>query len=165
MLYLVRYSEWQVSLFSLIWSPVLLYPIGFLALAFLASWRARDTAISWGDYIRATSDLFLPELSKKLGFPSATRDQHKALWTLFSRTIIYRLPQHIDELLKLQVVDSSNDSADTDHVRLVQELTKQLIASKSEIAELSSQLESSKSEVIELRSRLESGKPEPKEPT
>jgi hypothetical protein len=162
-LYLVRYSEQQDSLFSLIWSPVLMYPIGALALAFLASWRARDTAISWGDYIRVASDLFLPELSKKLGFPSATRDQHKALWTLFSRMIIYRLPQHIDELLMLQLIDTTNDSADTDRFRLVQTLTKQLVASKSEIAELRSQLESSKSQVIELRSQLESGKS--KEPT
>jgi hypothetical protein len=155
-LYLVQYSKKQVSLLNILWSPELVYPIAALALAFLTSWRARDTAISWGDYVRASHDLFLPELSRKLGFPPATRDQHKDLWTLFSRVIIYRLPQHINELLKLQIVDSSNNSADTDRFNLVQELTKQLVASKSEIAKLRSQLELSKSEVLELKSRLAS---------
>ena len=163
--YLVRYSDRQDSLLSLFWSPVLVYPILALALAFLASWRAKDSAISWGDHIRATSDLFLPELSRKLGFPSGSRDQHKALWILFSRMIIYRLPQHIDELLKLQLIDSSNDSTDGNRFQLLQELTKQLVASKSEIAELRSELESCKSELIKLRSQLESGKPEPKQST
>ena len=70
---------------------------------FLASRGARIAAVEWGDMVKASFDTFVPKLSKKLGFitPEDTRpDEEKKLWTLFSRAMIYRSQEDMDDLLQ-----------------------------------------------------------------
>lgn len=63
---------------------VLLFPLG-------ASRGARRAAVAWGDTVKASFDVFLPELGKKLGFPPiSTRKQERDLWWLFSNVITRR---------------------------------------------------------------------------
>lgn len=150
---IIGYANHPEKLFGLI--LFLVYPVVAFVLAFLASWGARGAAISWGDYVKASHDIFLPELGKKLGFPPATREQQKTLWTLLSKVIVYRLPEHIDELLDLQLVDTFEDSTDANHFGVVQRLAKQIISSNSKVADLRSQLDSCKQEESKLRAEVE----------
>jgi hypothetical protein len=79
------------SQFKLWWFPILMLAVTFVAYA-----RARVAAIEWGDLIKAAFDIYLPELSKKLGFEKpANRDEEIALWHKVSQSIIYAKPEYM----------------------------------------------------------------------
>lgn len=53
---------------------------------------ARNAAGAWGDLVKASFDVFLPELRRQLEFAfQANRGEEQAQWTRFSQAIIYRL--------------------------------------------------------------------------
>ena len=57
---------------------------------------ARKAAEGWGEWVKASFDVFLPELRAKLGFsPPETMEQEQELWKGFSQAIIYRYPSAI----------------------------------------------------------------------
>lgn len=84
-------SEYIFILFStqkfiLVW----IFPIAILS-AFFAAYRARIAAIEWGHYIKASFDVFLPELYKKLGFQHPlNRAEERSNLMRFSQAMIYR---------------------------------------------------------------------------
>ncbi len=104
---------------------ILWFPLAAFLVALLASRWARIAAVEWGDVVKATFDAFLPDLRRKLGFPStATRDKEKELWYLFSNVIIrraddalLRLNNEIDEL-SLGALDGSTNLLE--HMYVVQ---------------------------------------------
>ncbi len=62
---------------------------------------ARESAVEWGDYVKAAFDVYAPQLRETLGLnPPKDRDEEKQQWTRFSQAIIYRLPEVIPELRK-----------------------------------------------------------------
>lgn len=70
--------------------------LGALAVAWIASRMARNAASEWGEWVKASCDVFLPELRARLGFLTPeTREQERELWTGFSQAIIYRLPSSL----------------------------------------------------------------------
>ena len=74
-----------------------IYALWIPLIAIGASWisysRAKSAAIEWGDMVRASYDVFLPDLCKKIGFPLPnTRKEERELWTKFSQAITYRSP-------------------------------------------------------------------------
>lgn len=76
----------KIRNFNLFW----FIPITIL-LAFFTAYRARIAAVEWGNYIKASFDVFLPELYEKLGFHSpSSRDEERRNLTRFSQAIIYR---------------------------------------------------------------------------
>ncbi|HLN29715.1 MAG TPA: hypothetical protein VK395_18360 [Gemmataceae bacterium] len=59
--------------------------------AMFAYWRARSSAERWGEWVKASFDVFLPELCKKLGLAlPPTWDKQRELWHSFSQAMIYR---------------------------------------------------------------------------
>ncbi|WP_127023515.1 hypothetical protein [Chroococcidiopsis cubana] len=59
--------------------------------ALFAAYRARMAAVEWGHYIKASFDVFLPELYKKLGFQHPlNRAEERSNLVRFSQAIIYR---------------------------------------------------------------------------
>jgi hypothetical protein len=61
----------NIDNFQTIWVPI----VG-LFIAAIASWRARRAAVEWGDMVKASFDIFLPELGIKLRFaPPANREE------------------------------------------------------------------------------------------
>ncbi|BDA75954.1 hypothetical protein CAL7716_101200 (plasmid) [Calothrix sp. PCC 7716] len=67
-----------------------------LLLAHITFLKSTSAALEWGNYIKASFDVFLPELYNKLGFNSAlTRDEERENWTRFSQAIIYRHKKYI----------------------------------------------------------------------
>ncbi len=74
-------------------SPSLMFPLAFGALAFFAAKAAKESALNWGEYVKTSFDVYLPELQKKLGFSvSFTRKQERDLWKAISQTFLYRHP-------------------------------------------------------------------------
>ena len=70
-----------------------------LVIALASPHFAEESAIGWGDYIKASFDVFVPKLRESLGFiPPADRDAEERQWTAFSQAIIYRLPERMPEL-------------------------------------------------------------------
>ena len=62
-----------------------------LLIVWLAVRGARIAAVEWGDVVKASFDVFMPELATKLAFPpAATREKQKRLWGLFGHVIIRR---------------------------------------------------------------------------
>lgn len=52
--------------------------------------RAKSAARGWGDFVKASFDLYLPDLRKKLELPSpADADEEKRQWGEISRQVIY----------------------------------------------------------------------------
>lgn len=70
---------------------VLWFPLVAFSVVLIASSRATSSAIEWGELVKSSFDVFLPELREKLGFPSpATMDKERSLWQRFSQSILYR---------------------------------------------------------------------------
>jgi hypothetical protein len=76
---LIVFSSRNVDLIGLIWYLTLVYLLAAVVLVIFASWRGRSAAVGWGNYVRASHDIFLPELGKILRFPPATRKQQNRL--------------------------------------------------------------------------------------
>jgi hypothetical protein len=83
-------------------------PLVALMVAFIAVRFARTSAVEWGDAVKASFDTFLPELGKKLVFPSsATRKDQEELWNFFSKIIDFRSREDLDDFLyTVQEVDT-----------------------------------------------------------
>jgi len=63
--------------------------------------------VNWGDGVKASFDTFLPELGRKLGFPStATYAEEKYLWYLFSN-VNQRRSERALNLFKSQIEELS----------------------------------------------------------
>jgi hypothetical protein len=91
---------WFLSILALIeYVAVLIYsrdvamlwfPLVFALVVFIASSRATNAAVQWGDYVKASFDLFLPALREKLQLPTpANIHEERKLWTNFSQVVIY----------------------------------------------------------------------------
>ena len=77
-----------------------------LVLALLASQRAHSAAIGWGDFVKATFDIYLHELYAKLGtVPPVNRDGEIQFWKQFSQAMIYRLPNSLPEFKRPRLRD------------------------------------------------------------
>jgi hypothetical protein len=67
-----------------------------LVIAVLAYKAAERSAIEWGDYIKASFDVFLPDLYNKLGFADLPSEEStKQHWEQFSKAIIYRSQENL----------------------------------------------------------------------
>lgn len=66
-------------------------PVAAVLFAFFAASRAKSAAVQWGDLVKASFDLFLPELWIKLRFVSVRNaDKERATWESFGWAIHYR---------------------------------------------------------------------------
>ena len=75
---------------------VLWAALAAVVVAFFAASRAKSAAVQWGDLVKASFDLFLPELWNKLGFtPAEFADKERATWETFGWAIHYRVPRYL----------------------------------------------------------------------
>lgn len=75
---------------------ILWFPFVAFSIALVAFSRATSSAVEWGDLIKSSFDVFLPELCEKLGLlDTATVNEKKVLWRKFSQSIIYRNPKYM----------------------------------------------------------------------
>ncbi len=85
---------------------VLWFPFVTLIIVLGAYSRATSSAAEWGKLVKSSFDVFLPELRKKLGFPSpATLEEEQSLWLKFSQSVIYRDPQSMPDQDSVQDKD------------------------------------------------------------
>jgi hypothetical protein len=62
-----------------------------VVVAFFAAWRAKSAAVQWGDLVKASFDLFLPDLWTKLGFaPAEDAKKERASWEDFGWAVKFR---------------------------------------------------------------------------
>jgi hypothetical protein len=74
-----------------IWAPLLM--LGF---AFFASRRTVLAAVMWGDFVKSSYDLYLPDLRDKLQLPvKKTTEEEKALWNEMARQFLYHQAANI----------------------------------------------------------------------
>ncbi len=84
----VLVAEYVLLLFSTGIQTHIWFPIAGALFALLAYRRARLAAATWGTWLRATYDLFLPDLAKKLGFQYPVRfEDQRLLWNTWWRAI------------------------------------------------------------------------------
>jgi len=66
-------------------------PLLAICVSAFAAFRARKAVVEWGVLVKASYDVFLPSLLKKLQFPQPRSGEHeRRLWREFSEAIIYR---------------------------------------------------------------------------
>jgi hypothetical protein len=86
-LYILTYCLYGVLVgpWELLWTT-----IPALVLAFLASSAAKRAAIGWGSSVKASFDIFLPDLRAKLElpFPTDIRNEREQ-WNRFSKAFLY----------------------------------------------------------------------------
>lgn len=71
-------------------------PLAAVVVAFFAASRAKSAAVQWGDLVKSSFDLFLPELWTKLGFaPTEDTDKEHATWKNFGWAVHYRAPRYL----------------------------------------------------------------------
>jgi hypothetical protein len=76
----------------------------FVVLGTIAPLRATSSSREWGDFVKSAFDMFTPKMREELGFElPKNRDEESRQWTSFSQAIIYRKPDRIPELKKLEV--------------------------------------------------------------
>lgn len=69
---------------------MLWFPLLMVLIIYVAASRAKTAAVHWGDYVKASFDLYLPALREKLQLPEpADINEERALWTNFSQVVIY----------------------------------------------------------------------------
>jgi hypothetical protein len=67
-----------------------------LLLAWIASSRSRNAAIMWGEVVKASFDVYMPQLRKKLELDATLNpDQERNQWVAVSRAMIYRNPDFL----------------------------------------------------------------------
>jgi hypothetical protein len=87
-------------LWSLTVNPgtVLLTLIGALVVGILSVHAARQAAFEWGSVVKASVDLYLPELGRKLNLPAdGDAGARYRRWLSFSQAMIYRQPNVLPE--------------------------------------------------------------------
>jgi prefoldin subunit 5 len=113
----------------------LLFPVATLIVAMLTPKAALTAAGQWGETIKAAVDTYLPDLAKKLGFPTEVPQQNnKALWTLFSQSIqgrsedaMHELERRLEEIKKLQrELEKAHDENDNDKAEEVRQSIREL---------------------------------------
>jgi hypothetical protein len=81
----------SVGGFRLIW-----FPIATLVFSYFASFRATKAAVLWGDFIKSSYDLYLPDLRDQIRLPETeTIEEEKQLWIKFTRQILYHNKKHV----------------------------------------------------------------------
>lgn len=64
----------------------------------IISWAASQSALSWGSVVKATFDVYLPELREKLGLPRPhSRAEERAVWGGFSQAVLFHLAGPLPE--------------------------------------------------------------------
>jgi hypothetical protein len=87
--------------------------LALLLIIYSANVRARHAAAEWGDLVKSSFDLFLPDLRKQLGLRTPpTMEEERRLWNTFSRALIYADPYSVDELTQFRVVEDSPGKAE-----------------------------------------------------
>ncbi len=71
----------------------LILPIFSILGLSLSSFCIRRAASQWGNFVKASFDVYLRDLAKKLEISlPASRDEQREVWTRFSQAILYRRP-------------------------------------------------------------------------
>lgn len=71
--------------------------------AFGASWRAHITAEQWGEWVKATFDVYLPVLCHKLGYKKRSSvEEERKFWLSLSQGMMYRDLFSLKDLDKLR---------------------------------------------------------------
>jgi hypothetical protein len=107
LLFLVEYIVVMIYVgqFFIFWLPLITLVV--ISVAYIGAQRS---AVEWGDLIKAAFDIFLPDLRKKLQFKqTADTAEERALWTAFSRAIIYVVP---DDMPERTFADKENNQED-----------------------------------------------------
>ena len=63
----------------------------------VAYFKAQSAAVEWGNFVKASFDLFLPDLLEKLGLnePEVSADEEKEIWRKLSQAYIYGNPKSL----------------------------------------------------------------------
>ena len=88
-------------------------PLWFLALVIfillISPWRARRLAVEWGDFVKGAFDVYRFNLLDSLSIKRpGTRREEFETWKNFSQAIVFRLPERIPELKKLDSLKNRN---------------------------------------------------------
>jgi hypothetical protein len=68
-------------------------PIAAIGVSFFSYSMAKSAATEWGDFVKASFDVFLPQLARKLGFPQAVSNEETVeFWRGFSLAVMLREP-------------------------------------------------------------------------
>jgi hypothetical protein len=96
-----------------IFALIALVSVGF---ALMATQRAQSAAIAWGEYFKAAFDVFMPDLTKKMGYtPPSGRVEARDFWMRYSQAIVFNLPDRLPEERQASSQDNQNDSGNTSH--------------------------------------------------
>jgi hypothetical protein len=109
----------SIIVINIAWNSLLI-PLAAAIVAYATFHMAKSAAIQWGHWVKAAFDTFLPDLCKKMNFEiPPSRTQEVDFWDKFSRAIIYRRADRLDELahwrklVKSSPGDSPNDNQAT----------------------------------------------------
>lgn len=86
------------------WIPLLALLSFCLAYAF-----ARRAAEEWGEWVKSSFDLFLPQLRAKLEFaPATTQKEEREIWTAFTIATLTRDPEWMPEKIRAKPPEPSH---------------------------------------------------------
>jgi hypothetical protein len=123
---------------ALLWMKMASPLLAALLFPFVAAWGARNSAVEWGIVFKASFDVFLPALGKKLGFPDGiTHEDEAELWTFFNEVMVHRSETSRALLVKKTIELSEKnrtESARTEVGGTIRELAQQLSANRNEVA-------------------------------
>lgn len=110
-----EYIGFALSAHSLV-AVTLIWPLAAIVIIFFAKSRARSAAIEWGDLVKASFDVYLPELRAKLEVPvESDREKENVIWDDFSRAAMYRLPSSLPSRRVQQAREDAQEASQEDH--------------------------------------------------
>ncbi|HEY7163751.1 MAG TPA: hypothetical protein VIB79_04260 [Candidatus Binatia bacterium] len=107
LVFLVQYLLLQVFFFGQLpgWRnlffdrPGVWFLYGAMVVVMVACWQARVAAQQWGEWVKASFDVFLPVLCAKLGYKRPPEiEAERDFWKKVSEAMIYRDPLSLEEL-------------------------------------------------------------------
>jgi hypothetical protein len=101
-------SHFSSQLYTLVW----LVPIAIIFILF-AYTRARSSAARYGEQVKATFDIYLPQLAQKLGFAlSQDAEKNRTFWQAYSRLMVYRDQKAVKEMFAVGLNQASKGTTE-----------------------------------------------------
>jgi hypothetical protein len=79
----------------------------FLVCSLISYRMARLAALEWGDWVKSSFDVFLPDLRKKLELDIPADKTERQIWEEFSQAILFRLQKRVPARVQTQADKSS----------------------------------------------------------
>ena len=99
------FINWE---FKILW-----FPLSLIGFAYFASRKSISSAVMWGDFVKSSYDLFLPNLREQIKLPETQNvEEERQIWNKFARQVIYHSQKNVSRRVQgKKMLDTKNEGS------------------------------------------------------